>query len=74
MTDKNDVFEELQWVKYRLNMLNIIEEKLFIMKGLAQKVQNSSLSKSEIDELNRKLNNLAGQIKALDQESRKNCI
>jgi hypothetical protein len=55
-------------------MLNIIEKKLFIMRGLAQKVQNSNLSKSEIDELNRKLNNLAGQIKALDQESRKNCI
>lgn len=74
MIDEDDVFEELQWVKYRLNILDIIEKKLFTMKGLAQKVQNSSLSKSEIDELNRKLNNLAAQIKALDQESRKDCI
>ncbi|KAA8675344.1 hypothetical protein LN736_03345 [Clostridium sp. WLY-B-L2] len=74
MTDKNDVFEELQWVKYRLSMLDVIEKKLFAMKKLVQKSQNSNLSKSEIDEINHKLNNLAAQIKALDQESRKDCI
>lgn len=74
MIDENDVFEELQWVKYRLNILDIIEKKLFTMRGLVQKSQNSNLSESEIDEINHKLNNLAAQIKALDQESRKDCI
>lgn len=55
----------------RLNILNIIDKKLFIMRGLAQKVQSFNLSKLGINELNHKLNNLAGQIKALDKEGRR---
>lgn len=41
------------------------------MRGLAQKVQSFNLSKLGINELNHKLNNLVGQIKALDKEGRR---
>ncbi|GAA0079100.1 hypothetical protein UT300005_34790 [Clostridium sp. CTA-5] len=68
---KQELKQELMWVKYRQRMLDIIEEKLFQMKQLAEKAKGKNISSDELEELNTKLNNLAEQVKALDEESRR---
>ena len=68
---KQELEHELLWVKYRKNMLRVIEEKLFQMREIAEKIKNQKLSKKEIEELNSKLNILKMQVKAIDGESRK---
>lgn len=68
---KQELEQELLWIKYRKNMLDIIDEKLFQMREIAEKIKNQKLSKKEIEELNSKLNILKMQVKAIDGESRK---
>lgn len=62
--------EELQWVKYRQRMLDVVEEKLTKMKNIAEQAKEKSLTESELRELNIELNNLSEQVKAIDSESR----
>lgn len=62
--------EELQWIQYRQKMLNIIEKKLIKMKEFVVQAQQNNISKKEIQELNYSINNLAQQVRALDEESR----
>ena len=68
---KQELEQELLWVKYRKNMLRVIDEKLLKMREIAEKIKNKKLSKIEIEELNSKLNILKMQVKAIDGESRK---
>ena len=68
---KQELKQELMWVKYRQKMLDIMEEKLLQMKQLAEQAKEKSLSTYELEELNAKLNNLAEQVQALDGESRR---
>ncbi|WP_238900091.1 hypothetical protein [Clostridium sp. YIM B02500] len=62
---------ELQWVKYRMRMLDIIEEKLLQMRRMAETAKELKLSAEEINSLNIEIHNLEEQVKALDSESRK---
>lgn len=62
--------EELQWVKYRMRMLDIIEEKLMQMRKMAETAKESNLSREEIKAINFEIHNLEEQVKALDSESR----
>ncbi|MBA2883626.1 hypothetical protein [Clostridium beijerinckii] len=62
--------EELQWVKYRQRMLDVIDEKLIKMKNIAEQAKEKSLTESELRELNIELNNLSEQVKAIDSESK----
>lgn len=62
--------EELQWVKYRQRMLDVIEEKLTKMKNIAEQAREKNLIESELRELNIELNNLSEQVKAIDSESK----
>lgn len=62
---------ELQWVDYRQNMLEIMEEKLMQMRELAEYARDDDLTSEEIELINKKLNNLNMQVKALDDESRR---
>ncbi|WP_333859547.1 hypothetical protein [Clostridium sp.] len=62
--------EELQWIQYRQKMLNVIEKKLIKMKEFVVQAQQNNISKKEIQELNYSINNLAQQVRALDEESR----
>lgn len=50
-------------------MLNIIEEKLLLMKKMTEVVKEQNLSEDEIRDLNNKINNLEYQVRALDEES-----
>ncbi|WP_242864995.1 hypothetical protein [Clostridium botulinum] len=68
---KQELKQELMWVKYRQRMLYIMEEKLLQMKQLAEKAKEENISSDELEELNTKLNNLAKQVKGLDGESRR---
>ena len=60
---------ELEWVKYRMRMLDIMEKKLYQMKDIAQKSTNN-ISEEERKELNKKIKWLEMQVNALDEESR----
>lgn len=62
--------EELQWIQYRQKMLNIMEEKLIKMKEIVVQAQQNDISMEKIEELNHSINNLAQQVRALDEESR----
>jgi hypothetical protein len=68
---KQGLESELEWVQYRLKILDIIDGKLLQMKKLAEQAKEKSVSPKEIEVLNTMLNNLAAQVNALDSESRK---
>lgn len=68
---KKELEQELQWVRYRQKMLDIIDEKLLQMKQLAEQAKQGKLTYGELELLNDRLNDLAEQVRALDSESRK---
>lgn len=68
---KTELEQELQWVIYRLRMLDIIEHKLLEMKKLAEQAKQGNLTSGELEALNARMNNLAAQVRAIDEESRK---
>lgn len=68
---KKELQQELQWVRYRQKMLDIMEEKLLIMKQLAEQVKQGNITEGEMEEINARLNGLAEQVRALDSESRR---
>ena len=67
---KQELQQQLEWVQYRQDMLDIIEEKLLQMKEITKQAQQENLSSEEMEILNAKLNNLAAQVNAIDSESR----
>ncbi len=67
---KWELEQELHWIQYRQKILEIIDEKLLQMKKIAEKVKQGNVTKEELGWLNIKINDLAIQIKALDEESR----
>lgn len=66
---KQELEQELQWVKYRQKILDIIELKLVQMKEIAKQAKKENCSSVEREFLNAKLNNLVSQVNALDEES-----
>lgn len=60
--------KQLEKVNRRLEILDMIEEKLNHMKTLTQRVLEVQLSKEEILEINKEVNNLGDQVKLLDME------
>ena len=67
---KQELEQELQWVKYRQKILDIIEAKLLEMREIADKAKEENLSVVEVEALNARINNLAAQVNALDEESK----
>lgn len=63
--------QELQWVKYRQNMLDIMDDKLLQMKEIAEKVKWGNFTSEQLQTISNKLSNLAVQVKAIDEESRR---
>lgn len=62
---------ELQWVKYRIIMLDLIEEKILQMKRISKTAKETNFGSEEIEAINTQIHDLEEQIKALDDESRK---
>ncbi|RMD04347.1 hypothetical protein D9O40_02395 [Clostridium autoethanogenum] len=68
---RQELEEELQWVKYRQQMLDIMEKKLLKMRKIAEQVKQDNIDEKYLKVLNDKINDLAAQVRALDGESRK---
>lgn len=68
---KQELEQELQWVKYRMKMLDIMDEKLLQIKLLSEQAKNDNFTEEEREVLNTRLNDLVTQVKALDSESRR---
>ena len=68
---KEELKSELQWVKYRIRMLDIIEEKLVEMRNMAEVAKEGNFSEDKVKSINAEINDLAEQVRALDEESRK---
>ncbi|OBR94994.1 hypothetical protein CLRAG_13320 [Clostridium ragsdalei P11] len=68
---RQELEEELQWVKYRQQMLDIMEKKLLRMIKIAEQAKQDNIDEKYLKVLNDKINDLAAQVKALDGESRK---
>ena len=66
---KEQLQEQLEKVKQRLQILDMIEEKLHQMKTLAQRVIDEDLTDVEIQEINHEAKNLGEQVKLLDREA-----
>lgn len=62
--------EELQLVRYRVRMLDIMEQKLLEMRKLATHAKDNLLSFEEIKIINNRLNELMKQVKCIDEESK----
>ncbi|GAB6180175.1 hypothetical protein JCM14036_14940 [Desulfotomaculum defluvii] len=58
--------EELKKVKFRIQILNIIEEKLREMKALAEQVAGKELGQEEIANIQSRVYELASEIRTLE--------
>ena len=61
--------KQLEKVNRRLEILDMIEEKLYHMKVLTQRVIDEDLTDEEILEINMKVNNLGEQLSLLDMQA-----
>lgn len=59
--------EELERVKFRIKILNMIEDKLKEMKSLAEQVTGSELGQEESAVIQSRVNKLVREIDALDK-------
>ncbi|AJA47856.1 hypothetical protein CPAST_c17860 [Clostridium pasteurianum DSM 525 = ATCC 6013] len=68
--DRNRLEQELIEVKYRIQVLDVIENKLFQMKAIAEYVRDNDLSGEEMLGLNIKIGILRDDVIALEEECR----
>ena len=61
--------KQLEKVNRRLEILDMIEEKLYHMKVLTQRVIDEDLTDEEIREINKEVQNLGEQVILLDSEA-----
>ena len=65
---KNQLIEQLDKVNMRLQILDMIENKLFKMKELAQRVVEEELTDKEIVDINNQVQELVAEVDLLDSE------
>lgn len=68
---KKQLIEQLKKVNMRLQILDIIENKLLKMKNLAQRVVEEDLTEKEIEEINKQVQELVAEVDLLDSEPTK---
>ena len=66
---KKKLEKQLEKVNRRLEILDMIEEKLVCMKVLTQRVIDEDLTDEEILEINMKANKLGEQVSLLDMQA-----
>lgn len=64
--DKRKLEQELIDVKHRIQVLDIIENKLFQMKVIAEYVRDNDLIREEILDFNTKIDKLRHEIRSLE--------
>lgn len=62
--------QKLQWVKYRLEMLDEIEARLTEMRSIAVLAENSDMAQSTRQRLNERFHLLEREVHQLDEKSR----
>ena len=67
--ERKKLIERLKKVNFRLEILDMIEDKLLKMKRLAQSVVDEDLTEKEIREINNQVQELGQQVKLLDSEA-----
>ena len=65
---KKGLIQSLEKVNFRLEILDMIEKKLLEMKELAQRVVEEDLTKEEMEELNKQVQELVAEVELLDSE------
>ena len=68
---KQELEQQLQWLKYRQQMLDIMDMKLLEMKKIAEQGKQDCLTEEERLTLNVKINYLASQVRGIDSESKR---
>lgn len=66
----NNIEDELNWVRYRIKILDIINIKLLEMRFIADIAKNTDIEATQRIKLNERINLLKSEINALDEESR----
>ena len=65
---KKELIEQLQKVNMRLQILDMIENKLLKMKELAGRVVEEDLTEKEIEDINKQVQVLVAEVDLLDSE------
>ena len=72
MTERDEarkkLIEQLDKVNTRLQILDMIEDKLLNMKKLSQRVIEEDLIEKEIQDINKKVQALVAELELLDSE------
>ena len=68
--DENYLKQKLEWVKYRLDRLDLIETNLTEMRQLAEYARDNKLSSKQIKAINEKLHKLQEEVIKMDEQSR----
>lgn len=66
---RNQLKDQLKKVSFRLEILDMIEDKLFKMKRLAQRAVEEDLTEKEIQEINKTVQKLVAEVELLDSEA-----
>ena len=66
---RKQIEEQLEMVNTRLQILDMIENKLLKMKKLAQRVVVEDLTEKEIKNINNQVQKLVKEVELLDRES-----
>ena len=73
MKDKQAIKEELErelnQINIRLEILDMIEDRLINMRELAQRVINEDLTEEEMENMNKQVQDLKGQVVLLDSKA-----
>ncbi|ABO50934.1 hypothetical protein Dred_2424 [Desulforamulus reducens MI-1] len=67
MTKEELLQDELQRVKFRIQILNMIEDKLREMKALAEQVVRKEIGQEEIANIQFRVNELVNEISSLEK-------
>ena len=65
---KNQLKEQLEKVNMRLQILDMIENKLLKMRELAERVVEEDLTEKEIENINKQVQELVAEVELLDSE------
>lgn len=66
---KEELEKELNQVNIRLEILDMIEDRLIQMKELAERVINGHLTDEEMEKLNKQVQDLKSQVSLLNSEA-----
>ena len=65
---RKELEEQLEKVKQRLQILDMMEHRLFEMRELAQRAIDEEMTEQEIKKINQRVRDLEQQVKLLDSE------